>query len=250
MRDVERETRAAPANGRIRRVTFVIRLGSLKGGAQVSSQNQLGRALREARRTGWTLARMDLPDVVHKVADVGATVVPTRPGEAPMKVLRPFDADSAAPSSLSAAYGRGCFPLHTDGAHLASPPDFVLLQAAHPTHVPTLLRIVEKGMTPRQRDDAGRGMFLLGRGSSARLTRCVTEDGRWRFDLGCMKPLDDASRSTSLHLTKGDDLICYEWADTTSVLILDNRQVLHGRPDVSGNPERTLLRLMLRFDHG
>ena len=54
------------------------------------------------------------------------------PGDAPVSVLRPAEASAAHPRSLSAPYGLGQQPLHTDGAHLPDPPDIVVLISSHP----------------------------------------------------------------------------------------------------------------------
>jgi hypothetical protein len=69
----------------------------------------------------------------------GWSEVTFRSTDPPVTSLRPQDTDEARPNSLSSRYGKAAQPLHTDGAHLPEPPDFVLLLAEKTSEVSTLL---------------------------------------------------------------------------------------------------------------
>ena len=96
-----------------------------------------------------------------------------------MQVLRPLTAEEAAIRSLSAHYGRGPFPFHTDGAHLDVPPDFVLLAAKHVgehnvlTH---LLRLPVPHPSLETTEDMRLGIFRVDAGASGFYTVCQFAD--------------------------------------------------------------------------
>jgi hypothetical protein len=92
-----------------------------------------------AQRDGWASGKGDISLVRKQAASLGWAEVAVRRSDPPVAVLRPTDKAAAHPRSPSAQYGLGQQPLHTDGAHLADPPDVVVLASAHPSPTPTLL---------------------------------------------------------------------------------------------------------------
>lgn len=210
-----------------------------------------------AQRDGWIAAAGDIEAIRRQAAAQGWSEVPVRRGEQPVSVLRPVRPGSARPRSLSAQYGLGDQPLHTDGAHLASPPDLVVLAASGPSRTPTRLwnydrmTRVKEGMTRvkegQLRAALSHGMFLVNSGRDS-FYAPVIDRGRWRYDPGCMTPCDARARHVAEYLAAQlDGARTWEWAQAGQVLVIDNRSVLHARAAVAGGDEdRALTRVAFR----
>ncbi len=204
-------------------------------------------ALAEARRDGWSTMEESLDSVWSTLADSGC-VVPTRRGAGAIGTLQACPPDQAHPKSLSANYGVGPFPLHTDGAHLTRPPEFTLLETVVETPVPTLLLDFRTtGWTAEEEAAFRHGVFAVGRGPSSFYAHAVGEDGRVRYDPACMFPVDPLARSARRWLEECvERAATHEWRVGTT-LVIANRRCLHGRPDVARNPDRALRRLMIHW---
>lgn len=81
----------------------------------------LENLLEESKVKGWAAGQATLAEVQLDAALLGWSKVPTRRGGPALSTLRPVDPAEAEPNSLSARYGKGIQPLHTDGAHLPHP---------------------------------------------------------------------------------------------------------------------------------
>jgi hypothetical protein len=135
------------------------------------------KALAEmAVSKGWASGSGDLDSIRRQATSLGWVEVATRRGDASVSVLRPVDAGAAHPRSLSAVYGLGQQPLHTDGAHLHEPPDFVVLVCQRPNATPT--QLWRPAVTSRRRrtttvswDALRHGMFLVCNGPRASTRR-------------------------------------------------------------------------------
>lgn len=102
----------------------------------------LGDLIGAALKDGWastTMLRWSEGQIERQVLMFGYSLAPTRDRQFKVEVLRPTERADAHPNSLSARYGTGQQPLHTDGAHRDEPPEIVLLSAQEPSTVPTLL---------------------------------------------------------------------------------------------------------------
>lgn len=91
-------------------------------GAYFRMTKMLGDLLSESRRSGWASSSGTIAQVQQEAALLGWKEVPVRRGGPAISTLRPVDRTEAEPNSLSARYGKGAQPLHTDGAHLPEPP--------------------------------------------------------------------------------------------------------------------------------
>lgn len=165
-------------------------------------------------------------------------------------MLRARRTDDSYPRSLSAKYGLGPFPLHTDGAHLRTPPDIVLLAATGPVSGMTLLLPIGSGpLAPPHDDDLVRGVFRIGGRGSTFYASALDKDGAVRFDPVCMVPIDPVARTAASWLRSAIRWAePYSWDDPTRTLVIDNRRCLHGRTSVDGNSQRLLRRLMLQWE--
>lgn len=198
---------------------------------------------------GWAECAASLAQIAPAVG-CGFVSLPTRPGDPEIGRLEARSTEHARLSSLSGRYGRGQFPLHTDGAHLRNPPDATLIEFDQSTSTaPTWLYALRPDDADASLQVAlDHGVFDIGMGSSVWLGP-ARSDGRIRFDPVAMRPRDPLAHlvvrffetavetSTTTYCSKGHGM----------TLVIDNRQTLHGRSEVQAGQTRTARRLMLRY---
>ena len=166
-------------------------------------------------KDGWASASGDVDWVRRQAASVGWTEVAVRRGDATLSVLRPVVASAARPKSLSATYGLGQQPLHTDGAHLPDPPDFVALISTRPSTTTTLLW---RASTPARSRSLlsvsaalSHGMFLVVSGRDSFYAPALLR-GRYRYDPGCMVACDVRAREVEDYFRSQLPIAkTYEW---------------------------------------
>lgn len=204
--------------------------------------------LASAVKSGWSVGVGTLEGVTAQARQLKLVPVPNRRGEPLVSRLRPTTEQEAKPRSLSAQVGLGTQPLHTDGAHQESPPDFLVFVSERPSSTPTLLRHVHGQSVPW--DDLRGGMFLVGVGSSAFFAPALKGAGatrRLRFDPGCMRPCDARARLAARFLSDRTSITRVDWTSPGQILVLDNRRTLHGRGDVDDDDlDRELVRIAFR----
>lgn len=172
-----------------------------------------------------------------------------------VKALRPVDRVHARRNSLSARFGLGLQPLHTDGAYMPSPPRLILFECLSPGEQTCGTRILQPDLQQlAQRDQSVlRHSGWVAAASARKRMYCSVLETlplsaiRLRFDPCCMtnsyvanalteavRELSSISSETSIHLDGGD------W------LLVDNWRVLHGRDDGAHlSPGRRLKRTYL-----
>jgi alpha-ketoglutarate-dependent taurine dioxygenase len=196
---------------------------------------------------GWTMKTTSGPDDLLSLATSLGTPMPSRSKGNVIDELRPTPREKAESASLSAQYGTGIFPLHTDTAHWRRPARYMLLRAATATcgSRPTLLvdgfQLLTLTATKSYLENAvfsvhnGKQSFLSMIAETTSTSRVI------RFDPGCMKPkceiaqkgLNDFNTALqSLPITK------IEWAQGDT-LIVDNWRCLHGRSAGLNNDTNT-----------
>jgi hypothetical protein len=210
----------------------------------------------EARGTGWAVGSMPLLRLRWQASDLGWREVATRKGDATVSVLRPTSAEAAPPRSLSATHGLAEQPLHTDGAHLKEPPQFVVLYAAQPNNTPTLLwSIWSKVTNPvypnvTQPSYLNGGLFMVRSGNERFLASAHDGSLGYRYDPGCMTPCDERARQAVLYFESlSASAYRHEWTEPHQVLVIRNRRVLHARAAVAeADAERELTRIAYRVE--
>lgn len=201
----------------------------------------LDQVAATAIRDGWVSLNADIRTLAKEAVELGWTMVPIRRGDSPLGTLRVVDAADAHPHSLSAMVGAGQQPLHTDGAHHKAMPDLVLLSAVAPTSTPTLLCVPESP-TEAQRT----GVFKVGGGRTGFYSGVVDRAGRWRYDPGCMAPMDDEARAAAVELAAlAESAIAHNWTEPNTVLAIANRRLLHARAAAGDAPTRQVDRVAL-----
>jgi hypothetical protein len=201
----------------------------------------------QALKAGWASGSGPLALLRFGARNLGWSEVTFRSADPPVTSLRPLDTDEARPNSLSSRYGKAAQPLHTDGAHLAEPPDFVLLAAEKASTVPTLLwrcEIIHYQLPSY--NDLLHGVFLVRNGSES-FFRTAASGRHLRYDPGCMAPCDERSRRTARFfeaVTKS--AVEHHWDAPGKALLIDNRRVLHARADAEDAPDREIQRIAFR----
>ncbi|WP_329005710.1 hypothetical protein OHA18_20220 [Kribbella sp. NBC_00709] len=178
---------------------------------------------------------------------IKATLIPVRRGESPVSLLKPVKKQDAKPHSLSALYGRGPQALHSDGAHLAEPPDIVILASVATSAVPTKLWKIKRPFLHGIHSSFRHGVFLVMNGRDSFYTTAFQKD-QIRYDPGCMVPCDSRARKVVSFMEEAlDDASDHHWNVPNMILAIDNRQVLHARADASNEPSREVHRIALRL---
>ncbi len=134
-------------------------------------------------------------------------------------------------NSLSDVYGTGEFPPHSDGAHLASPPDYLIMRGSRSRKAPTLLWHFDK-IIEAVGSDAKHAEFEVNRGArtfGVRFCTIAADGFRLRFNCDTMKPKNKSAANIHSWLREPNvEPVVIDW-QTTSLLVVDNRIVLHGR---------------------
>jgi len=196
---------------------------------------------------------------IMRIAQQLGRPVPSRRNAPLIDRLMPTRQEDAHPRSLSAVYGVGEFPFHTDAAYVPVPPRFMLLHLVEGTSDrPTLLHDVYLfPFTEEEKRIMSREVWLVNGGRGRFLTSLINDTLMpgftiVRHDRGCMKPAYQTFGQSSLILEgycRKTDPLTISWTREL-VLILDNWRMLHarGRSSDVDNECRILERVLVTVD--
>ena len=195
-------------------------------------------------RHGWVLVRQSSLETMKELAStLGGRSVNS--GHA---ILRPKSVMESRSGTFSALVGLGQQPFHTDAAHWAIPPRFLLLQHMDgETTTPTWILDIGSPFFLRLRCAMRRSSWLVVGRRLRFLTSGLADVGGepcLRFDPICMKPMDTFARRCRSSLLRIDLLrkaIPVQWRKNAT-LVLDNWRVLHARGAVDSSSTRILCR--------
>ncbi len=201
-------------------------------------------ALDVARAQGWCAVKMDLDTFQRDAGALGLMAVPNRRGGNNRDVLRPLRREQAPVRSLSATFGLGPQPLHTDCAHHKDPPAFVVLASQAASTTPTL--VWRPKLTQDWTELFQQGVFIVDDGPGRFLAPAMA-NSRIRFDPGCMRPCDGRARAlVSALVSARHEAHRHQWSDAGTLLVIDNWRTLHARDTVTDPAERVIERITLR----
>ncbi len=206
---------------------------------------ELDTLAERARAHGWSVGNGTVTQVQKMAKSLGWTEVPIRRGGPAVAILRPKDRAQAQRRSLSAQYGRGAQPLHTDGAHLRTPPEILVLASTDVSTTPTLLWTRKRfGRLHKGPPDFVRhGMFVVNSGSDSFFAP-AWDGAYFRYDPGCMEPCDARARQAALYFKDPAGLTTeHAWGEPGTILVIDNRQALHARASAMDEPDREIQRI-------
>jgi len=169
-----------------------------------------------------------------------------------VRVLRPSEARYARPNTLSARFGEGPFPLHTEAAYWKTPPRYLILACAHPGAGgrPTLLLDLRAAVARRPTLEEGlrRARWLVDARPRFFAHAIASGDGALRFDAECMLPCDGHAETVAHELRETLDAVppfAMEWRPR-DVLVIDNWRLAHGRgASAVSDPTRVLARVLV-----
>lgn len=166
--------------------------------------------------------------------------------------IRPQAIQDAPPNTLSSTYGDGAFPFHTDCAHWPRPPRYLVLYCVDPgsggreTHLVSPSAAIDND----ERRVLRRALWRV-RGIRqpflARVLDGVCGDEFFRYDLECMAPIGNHSKSTDLFsvLLGECPVQRIDW-EPGKYLIVDNWKLLHARgPAQASDRDRLHWRILL-----
>lgn len=186
-----------------------------------------------------------LQDQVMRIARQLGSPRPSRKGGQLVDHLRPTSVNAAKPKSLSALYGVGTFPWHTDGAHWPVPPRYLVLacvQAAVKT-APTKVWDARRSLALNN-PAAQRANFRVCNGAhSFYATATSPLQPFYRYDPGCMTPLDPSARHLQDAIKDEGTWISDQivWKPGL-IAVIDNWRCLHRRENATQDSARYLLR--------
>ena len=212
--------------------------------------SSLRDAIATAQSTGWS-GGIGVNEVIKAEGQAIGWMARATRGKGESDVLRPTDPSRAHPASLSAIYGKGAQPLHTDGAHLIDPPRWLLLMSAASSAVPTWLWSPASDEESFDvREALFNGIFTVASGSSSFLAPARNHQ-LTRFDPGCMRPGDGLANLTFEFLvSRSTAAVAHHWSMPNTFLLIDNYRVLHGRGDAATEPGRVLERIAFDLPEG
>lgn len=206
---------------------------------------------KNLERTGWMKLHTNTTEDFKELAFSLGTPIPSRTDGNLVDTLQPLEQNEAKTRSMSAVYGKGVLPFHTDLAHVKVPPRLVLLRAKiiednYPTHICRLQRLWNN-------DEAilklKRAVWFVNGGRGKFYTSIISQfhDFQFiRFDPCCMKPalssfIESYEFLMNLVVDSGYDEIIWNEGLT---IIIDNWKSLHSRSDTS---KLTRLRILERI---
>ena len=195
-------------------------------------------ALVAAAGDGWSVSQGTVEGVRLAARILGWSEVSLRSTDTPHGILRPLSQEEGARNSLSAVHGLGEQPLHTDGAHLRRPPDWIALIVEKANATPTKLWRPPGGANTVPWSAFLNGVFLIKNGAD-RFLESIGSAGRLRYDPTCMTPCDRrAAQAAAFFSTLETDIREHSWSRDNEVLLINNRKVLHARAAVIDPADR------------
>ena len=205
----------------------------------------------ELDHCGWTTGTLEHGLPLSDLAKSIGVPVPPRPDRPITRELRPLKECEAESGSLSSILGQARFPLHTDCAYYRRPPSYILFRAIHPSTVATLL--VDGAALLDACGSRIRTAIFRVRGLRKHFLCTMVTDRGIRWDSNCMVPADMSAHRVAADFcakSLAASPVRFEWNDTSTVLLLNNRRMLHGRECAYKDPHRHLESVLVHSDGG
>lgn len=210
--------------------------------------------MEDLEHRGWTVVEgIVASDSLVQLARTLGT--PVAPYDRPLvQRLLAMDSSQAPANSYSFRHGRHPFPFHTDLANWTTPPRYVLLRSPLGTcAAPTLL--TDADSLPADFLPSLRAASFTARAWTRSFACNILSRYRgfplFRWDQHAMTPLDSFAKTAAdtlvhhLRHLRPSATVTVPWASSDRVLVIDNWRMLHARPDVTAEPQRTLERVFV-----
>lgn len=203
------------------------------------------------KELGWANFELGVHATLLDLATEIGTPMPD-PSGSMNRFLVAKDHAAARRNSASGIYGLSAFPLHTDYAHLARPPRYLLLRShlGEASTATTLLNPkISLGSDWEELVRTSTWRISSGRSIRAGSMRISGTSFGFRWDPHLMRPLNsaaiEASNIMALPMQSSTDIHNYVWNNSSQVLLIDNWRVLHGRGNVVKAEHRCMERIFL-----
>lgn len=206
-------------------------------------------------KRGWIEFTCDPSTNILTLANTLGRPVQSRINNDLVDRLVPIKQKNAHPKSLSAIYGTGEFPFHTDCAYMHIPPRYTLLRLSegYSDRATLLVDSYSLPFSVEERQIMLRDVWFIKGGHRKFLStilniNLVPNSTIMRYDPGCMRP----ANPTFSHSADILNLYCSQATPTQiiwnvgKVLILDNWRILHARgSSLLGDTEHRILERVL-----
>jgi len=196
---------------------------------------------------GYYITKVDSQKEFIKLCNSLGDFSENRLGDNKLKLLKPLDKSEANSKSLSSIYGLEAFPFHTDGAHKLVPPRYLAFRYIGNCESPEPTLLIDfKSIQLTSDEDyfVNNRIWKVDDGVKV-LYRSIKDKERnmIRYDLGCMKLLDEKQEDERVltNLIDQCDITSISW-ELNKTMIIDNWRLLHSRPRISEkNKEKRIL---------
>lgn len=196
------------------------------------------RVQRALARDGWALLEPETVGDLPGLLGALGPILPGAPGERGYRDLVPYSRDEAPAGSMSSFIGTGEQPMHTDRAHLPTPPRYIALQCIDEGEIPCPTYVWGLNCVGLLRDRPGilmESVWVFRDCVRAPFYSPIIEFGdrrvRVRFDPFCMRPASFSRvviDRAYVELRQYTDRSTVAWKNG-AVLIIDNWACLHSR---------------------
>jgi hypothetical protein len=204
---------------------------------------------------GWAELSADQPFDLVNVGRTLGTPVPSRLGQSLLDTLVPTVPEQARRRSMSAFFGLGSFPFHTDSANRILPPRYVILRMKRgfESEIATLISDFRGlGLSEKAIQLMKREVWLAHGGPRPFLASILSSPSKTfhsffiRFDPCCMKVAHNTFGISGEILKNACNTnhFRYVWR-RNRILILDNWRMLHAREAAHFDGGRTLERMLI-----
>jgi L-asparagine oxygenase len=201
---------------------------------------------------GW--ARLDIEpgkSLLEFATELGAPI--PDPSGSMNRFLIAKHQSNARRNTTSSIYGLDNFPLHTDYAHLATPPRYLLLRSHFGRSATTTSILNPLNAFGRTwLDYLKRATWRISSGFSSRagIMHLPGTSHGFRWDPYLMRPLNKFAMSASIDLKylfqNCTSAYIHAWEHSQEVLLIDNWHVLHGRGAAAEFDHRCIERVFLQ----
>jgi L-asparagine oxygenase len=206
--------------------------------SQPNSVPAAGVVLSDLAEQGWSTLTI-APDVdLRGVVPIVRPDLSERLFSIQVERISPKHSNQARPGTMSAIYGLGPFPLHTERAHWRVPPRYLIFRSVgeinnRPT---TLLDSYDLILDKQLVRELLQAPWLVQWGNDSFLSpvlRPLPTSELWqiRYDRCCMTVLDGMQKELGARFehTLSTLSLRYHYWQSGNVLLIDNRRMLHGR---------------------
>ena len=191
---------------------------------------------------------LSLAQVAKTIGKLSAVSGLGRPHE-----IKPTREADSSPNFYSGNFGLDEFPMHTDMAHWATPPRFMILRCIQgDDSVSTRVVSISKALEGIRQSTIMRATFKPRKRKKGRLTLlpfCCERDGTWlyRWDQVFIKPTNQSADEVADQLSNvGSEAQSFSLSSAGDTLVIDNWRTLHGRSPVPNSAlDRVIERVYL-----